>query len=339
MRDNIIILGDWISDVYINTKNIQQNQEIVGKESIKGYYDEVNVYPGGTGFLIDNLLKLVEDNNKYRINYLLPDFNFINYVDDNFYAFNIYELFDRSIKYIYNNRNCENFNIIKMQPIDYIRDNIQPTVKVRFFSKKRKEVFYRFDMDNNIQLRNINCSQIFTTPYKTNNLILIDYDKGYFNKHSTKSLSDYIETGVNISTLFLNTKPHKIELYKDIIHNLRNNYDCKTIIQLNESEFEPIKDELLADYDWEYIIVTRGTKSIQLYIKIENDRNTWTMLDISIGYSLVNDIPTTSGAGDIFFSQVIYYYLYFHKNIKAAIDYAVLNMKSHLFELNYKLFE
>jgi hypothetical protein len=184
--------------------------------------------------------------NKYNIKYLLPNFDFVNYKNNNFYAFNMHELFDRSIKWIYNNRTCDNFSIIKMQPIDYLSDVIEPTVKIRFYSKNKKEVFYRFDRDNTVELRNINCDYLFSTV--DNSLILIDYDKGYINSESIVSLFDYINDNcVKISSLFLNTKPHKISIFKELLNFLHYKYNCKTIIQLNEFEYEPIKD-IINDY-------------------------------------------------------------------------------------------
>jgi hypothetical protein len=69
-----------------------------------------------------------------------------------------------------------------MQPIDYLSDVIEPTVKIRFYSKDKKEVFYRFDRDNTVELRNINCDYLFSTV--DNSLILIDYDKVRKREHS-----------------------------------------------------------------------------------------------------------------------------------------------------------
>lgn len=336
MKPTIVIIGDQISDVYINTKNIQQNQEITDKTSIKGYYDTVNVYPGGTGFFIDTFLKSINDRDSYKITYLLPDFNFVNYTNEGFYAFNVNELFDRSIKYIYNNRYCDNFNIIKMQPIDYISDIIKPTVKVRFYSKDKKEVFYRFDMDNDVQLKNINCSNLFNKRIGgINNLILIDYDKGYLNKYSIKTLFDYIdETGTIVKNLFLNTKPHKIKYYKKLITLLKEKFDCCITIQLNEFEYEPIKTEL-SEYNWDNLIITRGTKPIQLHIK-NNDIDI--IEDINIKKSIILDIPTTSGCGDMLLSGIIYSYLYKGYDILESVKSSVSEMKQNIIDLNNKLF-
>ena len=338
MKDNIVILGDWISDVYINTTNIKQNQEVINKESYKGYYDEINVYPGGTGFIIDNLLNLIQDSCNYNIYYLLPNFNFENYID-NLFAFNTRELFDRSIKYIYNNHNCENFNIIKMQPIDYLNDVIKPTVKVRFISKRRSEVFYRFDMDNDVQLKNINCNHVFsqsTSKNNSNHLILIDYDKGCFNKDSVKSLFNYIDNNnIKVDNVFLNTKPHKLNMFIPLL-DLVKSKNGTVCIQFNEGEFIPVKAEIERSMWWNYIIVTRGTKDIMLY-DLFNSVQTKTTFDIK--ESIVNDVPTTSGCGDIFFANVIYNYLYNKFDMNQSITKTIDVMKQKIINLNHKLFE
>jgi len=219
-----------------------------------------------------------------------------------------------------------------MLPIDYLNDVIEPTVKIRFYSKDKKEVFYRFDRDNTVELKNINCDYLFSTV--NNSLILIDYDKGYINSESIISLFDYIDNnGIKISSLFLNTKPHKIHIFKEFLDFLYNKYNCKIIIQLNEFEYKPIKN-IIDEYSWSHLIVTRGIKSIHLY----NKEITIEKIDIDISESLVEDIPTTSGCGDIFFSQIIYYYLYNKADILKSIKYAVSNMISHLNDLNHKLF-
>lgn len=333
MKNNIVILGDWIADVYISNHKIKQNQEIISEKSYKGHYESINVYPGGTGFLIDTFLSLVNNNNLFDIKYLLPAFNFIDYKNDNFYAFNMHELFDRSIKYIYNNRCCDNFSIIKMQPIDYINDVLEPTVKIRFYSKSHKRIFYRFDRDNTKLIKNINCNHLFSTV--DNVLLLIDYDKGIFSEDSIVSLYDYIfNNDIKIETVFLNTKPHKLHLFKELFKFLKLNKSCDIIIQLNEFEFEPVKD-VIDNLDWTYLIVTRGTKDIHLYTKYIMQGET--VFDISD--SIINDIPTTSGCGDIFFSQVMFNYLYNSLSIENSIQSAVNNMKNILYSLNDKLFK
>ena len=230
-----------------------------------------------------------------------------------------------------------------MQPIDYLNDVIKPTVKVRFISKRRSEVFYRFDMDNDVQLKNINCNYVFSLPSSKNNnnhLILIDYDKGCFNKDSIKSLFNYIESNnINISDVILNTKPHKLHLFipllKYVIKDRGN-----VIIQMNESEFEPFKDEI-CEWDWyTYFIVTRGTKDVLLYSRsLKYDKLTAPKCDTyDVTSSIVDNVPTTSGCGDQFLAEIIFCYLYNNYSIENSIISSIIKMKQNIIDLNNKLF-
>jgi len=332
--NNSVILGDYIADVYIDNVNISQNQEIVNSESYKGYYNSLSVYPGGCGFILENLLDIINNdlNFDYNVKYLLPNFNYVNY-DDKLHGFNLQEIFDRSIKYL-SNKNYRHFDIIKMRPIYYLNDTIKPTVKFRFYSKKQNKIFYRFDIDNDIKMKHINCNYAFKE--KNNSLILIDYDKGYFTEESIKNLlNDIIYNEWKIDTLFLNTKPHKILYFKELISKLKSVYNTETIIQLNEKEYEPVKDLIYA-YDYKYLIITRGIKDI-IYFDNSNEKEI-KEFKIDISHTIINNINTTSGCGDIFMSMVMYYYIFVEKDISKSINFSIANMKSKIIKLNNKLF-
>ncbi len=339
MRKRIQILGDQISDVYIDNSDIKQNQEIILSDSVKGKFNNMTIRAGGTGFVIVNLLKLIgtyvniEQESEYVVKYLLPDFNFNTYKDTTCSAFNLHKLFDMSLKYLYNEFSHEYFHIIRMQPIDYLNDVIKPTVKIRFISKENKEVYYRFDNDNDVQMRNINCSHLFEKTVE-NNLVLIDYNKGYLNKSTIRSLMDYITTNnISFRHMFLNTKPDNITNFKEILGVFKR-LGTKVHIQLNEFEYEPIKDVLDGDdYYWSTIIVTRGTKSILLKESGKVDD------EIDISGTLVDDVYTTSGCGDLMLSGIIYAILYKNVDIKSAIEFSISKMKESIVNLNIDLFD
>lgn len=328
INNRIVILGDWISDVYIDNTDITPNQEIIDKVSYKGKYDNILVYPGGTGFLIENLLKLVNGETINDIVYLLPK------VEDSVHdeIFNFKDLFYKSIKYI-SNYNIDYFTVKLMEPIDFIHDIIKPTVKIRFYSSVSGEVYFRFDHDNNIELKNINCNNLFSTA--TNDIIIIDYDKGYFNKKSIDTLFDTIYTNnIKINNLFLNTKPANLELYTELLNYLYKDVGCNITIQLNEYEFEPVKDILLSnEISWSNIIVTRGKNDIHLY---DRYKPTYTSIDISD--AIIDDVHTTSGCGDVFLANVIYYNLYHHKDILESILITTKHMKNIIYDLNKRIF-
>ena len=335
MNKNVVIFGDWIADVYIDNNNITQNQEIINGKSFKGYYNSLKVYPGGTGFVVENFINCINNdlNVDYNVRYMLPNFEYVDY-NDNLYAFNLKELFDRSIKHIYNNHKYKHFDIIKMRPIYYLSDIIKPTVKFRFYSKKMNEVFYRFDYDNDIEMRHLNCNYAFK---KSNNtLILIDYDKGCFTEESISNLlDDIVYNNWRINTLFLNTKPHKIIYFKKLISKLKVKYNTETIIQLNDKEYEPIKD-IIHTYDYKYLIVTQGIKNI-LYFEKKNKKEL-NDYSIDISHTIINNVNTTSGCGDIFMSMVMYYYIFVEKDINKSIKFSIDNMKRKIIQLNDKLF-
>jgi hypothetical protein len=331
--DNCVILGDYIADVYIDNNNISQNQEIINAESYKGYYESLAVYPGGCGFVLESLLDTIHSdlNFDYRVKYLLPNFNYVNYKDD-LHGFNLHELFDRSIKYL-SNKNYQYFDIIKMQSVYYLNDIIKPTVKFRFYSKKQNQVFYRFDVDNDIEMKHIDTSYAFNE--KNNSLILIDYDKGYFTEESIKNLlDDILCNGWKIDTVFLNTKPHKIEYFKKIITELKRVCGAEVIIQLNEKEYDPVK-KFIHSYDYKYLVVTRGTDDI-IYFDKDEEKSVEHRMDIS--HTLINDIYTTSGCGDIFMSLMMYYYIFVENDIKKSIKFSIENIKEKIIKLNNKLF-
>lgn len=333
MKNNVI-LGDYIADVYIDNVNISQNQEIINSKSHKGYYNSLSVYPGGTGFMLENFLDIVHSdlNTDYNIKYLLPNFDYVDYSDNKLHGFNLKELFDRSIKYL-NNKKYQCFDIIKMRPIYYLNDIIKPTVKFRFYSKEQNKVFYRFDIDNDINMKHINCNYAFKE--KDNSLILIDYDKGYFTKESIDNLlNDIIENNWKIDTIFLNTKPHKILFFKKLISLLKKTYGTEVIIQLNEKEYSPIKNTI-HEYDYKYLIVTRGINDIMYF---ENENGRITRDDIDISHTIINDVYTTSGCGDIFLSMVMYYYIFVEKDILKSLKFSANNMKRKIHKLNDKLF-
>lgn len=339
MRKRIQILGDQISDVYIDNDDIKQNQEIIDSDSVKGKFNSMMVRAGGTGFVIVNLLRLIneftlmEDANKYVIKYLLPDFNFTSYSDNTCSAFNLHELYDMSLKYIYRNLSEEYFHIIQMKPIDYLNDVIKPTVKIRFISKKNKQVYYRFDRDNDVQMRNINCSHLFERNIE-NNLVLIDYNKGYLNKSTLNSLVDYITTHeIKFKHLFLNTKPDNISNFVELLHtcDIRG---TQVHIQLNEHEYEPIKKLFTSgEYYFTSLIVTRGTKPVWLF----DNRGGFKEIDISD--SLVDGVYTTSGCGDMFLANIIYSTLYRETNMVDSIMFSIRNMKDMIIQLNEDLFK
>jgi hypothetical protein len=324
-----IFLGDWISDVYINCENISQNQEIINSQSCKGYYKSTEVYPGGIGFILDNFMKYVSDEDHNNIIYLMNDL-----VDDTYNRniFNLKYFFNESLKKldIYKN----NIDILRNESI-YFNNYLNPTVKFRYYSKDNKKVFYRFDCDNDIELRYINCKNYFS---KSNDLILIDYDKGYLTKYSIENLTiDIISNGFRIDRVFLNTKPHKLELYKRLFEHLYDVYDTDIIIQMNEKEYEPIKDYIHYNIPYKYLIVTRGENSVYLFEKNYKE-NISKVTEIDISESIIRDVYTTSGAGDIFMSSIMYYYMYKNSNIFDAVSFSTDNMKDRIIELNNKIF-
>lgn len=298
------------------------------------------VRAGGTGFVVVNFLKLIDtfknrcDENQFVIKYLLPSYKFTAYNDNTCDVFNLHKLYDMSLKYIYQTYNKEYFHIIKMQPIDYIYDVIKPTVKIRFISKKEKQVYFRFDNDNDVNMRNINCDHIFERRV-INNLILVDYDKGYLNRSTINSLYDYISNNdIQFKHVFLNTKPTNIENYKDLL-KLFKKIGALVHIQLNEFEYEPIKDLLdSVEYNnWETIIVTRGIKPILLR------RCGYKDTEININTTIVKNAYTTSGCGDMFLANIIYATLYLDQKMTDAIRFATTNITQMIIDLNEDLFK
>jgi hypothetical protein len=220
-----------------------------------------------------------------------------------------------------------------MEPIDFIHDILKPTVKMRFYSSANGEVYFRFDHDNHISLKHINCNNLFSCG--TNDIIIVDYDKGYFNKKSIDSLYETIYTdNININNVFLNTKPENLILYKELLNYLYNTLGCNITIQLNEYEFEPVKDILLSNVImWTNIIVTRGKGDIHLYNKY---KPSYTSIDISD--TIIDNVHTTSGCGDLFLANIIYYNLYEHMEIHDAIIHTKQYMKNMISNLNKRIF-
>lgn len=301
--------------------------------SYKGKFSNVHIRAGGTGFLIANLLNLVNNNDKYIIKYLLPDFSFTDYTNSYDGMFNLHKLFDMSLKYIYKNYDKKYFHLIKMFPVDYIYDVIKPTVKIRFISKEYREVYFRQDFDNDIQMRNINCTHLFN-PSVEDNLILIDYDKGNLNKSTLHSLYTFIlNNNIKFKTVFINTKPNNLSNFKNLLKYFKQ---CDTIVifQLNEFEFTPIEKQLFSnEYYFSFIIVTRGNKPIRLYF------SSGEFIEIPVNTELDNLIETTSGAGDIFFACVIYHYLYYKNTVIDSIKHAIELMPDKILKLNNDLFD
>lgn len=330
-ENNIIFMGDWIADVYIDCNNISQNQEIINSKSNKGYFNGIDIYPGGTGFVLENFLRLLSNKYKSEIIYMLPDFNYIDY-DNKLYAFNLNELFDRSIKFLYKNNTYNNFDIIKIKSTSYLNDIIKPTVKFRYFSKENNEIYFRFDCDNNINVKYINVDNIFN---ENSNLILIDYDKGYLTEDSIKNLTvDIISNNYKIDRLFINTKPHKLKLYKELFYHLYTHCYTDIIIQMNEKEYTPVENEI-HNYFYTNLIVTRGEKNIFLFSKNGTEI---IKKEIDISKNIINNVYTTSGCGDIFFSQVMYSYLFIKDNIEDSIKFSIDNMTKGIIYLNNRIF-
>ena len=239
-----------------------------------------------------------------------------------------------SLKYIYDKYNKDFFHIIKMQPVDYLSDVIKPTVKIRFYSRENKQVYFRFDNDNDIKMRNINCTNLFDKDTnKENVLVLIDYNKGYFNKSSIDSLYEYInDNDIVFKKVFINTKPAQLIFYKELLALLSVNRSEITI-QLNESEFEPVKD-VIFNMNITNVIVTKGKNPITLYTKTNDKYN---QKDYSVKNVILNNMHTTSGCGDIYFSGIMYNMIY----KEMLIDEAVRNMchmKQLLKRLNDDIF-
>ena len=276
---------------------------------------------------------MIGDIDSHRIKYLLPDFNHVSY-DHKTDPFNFNILYDMSLKYIYDKYNKDFFHIIKMQPVDYLSDVIKPTVKIRFYSRENKQVYFRFDNDNDIKMRNINCTNLFDKDTnKENVLVLIDYNKGYFNKSSIDSLYEYInDNDIVFKKVFINTKPAQLIFYKELLALLSVNRSEITI-QLNESEFEPVKD-VIFNMNITNVIVTKGKNPITLYTKTNDKYN---QKDYSVKNVILNNMHTTSGCGDIYFSGIMYNMIY----KEMLIDEAVRNMchmKQLLKRLNDDIF-
>jgi bifunctional ADP-heptose synthase (sugar kinase/adenylyltransferase) len=275
-----------------------------------------------------NLLELIGNDHKCKIKYLLPKFNNPNYTSE--IPFDLNRLYDDSLRSIYNKYNFDYFHIINMQPIDFLCDVIRPTVKVRFYSEENKKVYYRLDSDNNVNMRNINCTHMFSKE-ADNNLILIDYNKGYLNKNTIHTLYDYlVNNGITFKKVFLNTKPSQLQYYKDLLSYLV--IDAEVTIQLNEFEFEPIKDVIFDEYLWNNLVVTRGTKAVHLYKACINQ---YVAYDIDKIY--MDDMYTTSGCGDIFLANIIYNMIYNDSTIEESLV-NIDRVKSLLIRLNNDLF-
>jgi len=265
---------------------------------------------------------------KGNIKYLLPKFD--NPTLEQSIPFDLNYLYDRSIRYLYDKYNYDYFHILTMQPMDFLRDVIKPTVKTRFYSTDRKDVFYRLDSDNDIQMRNINCDNMFN-PSAENNLVIIDYNKGYFNKNTVYSLYEYIiENNVKFKRVFINTKPTQLHLFKELLHHLAT--FAEITIQLNEFEFEPVKTSIFNDYYWDNLVVTRGKKAVHLYKSTINTYNEFNISDI-----ILDDMYTTSGCGDIFLANIIYNMIYNDMTIESSLS-NLKNVKSMLIRLNNDLF-
>lgn len=235
-----------------------------------------------------------------------------------------------SLKYIYSSYNKEFFHIIRMSPIDYLNDVVKPTVKTRFYSKENKEIYFRFDHDNDVSMRNINCSNFIDTKSNINgHLILIDYNKGYFNKNTITSLYDYITSNdIKFKKVFINTKPSQLELYKNLIEYF-NEINSETTIQLNELEFAPVRD-IIFDMGFTNIIVTKGKNPVDLY-------NNNTIQSFSVKNIILNNMYTTSGCGDAYFSIIIYNMIYKNMSVEDAMS-NMCAMKFLLKRLNDDLF-
>jgi hypothetical protein len=317
------ILGDWITDVYINVNNLSQNQE-VELATLKGNYNGISVYPGGTGFVLITLLKLLQLNidsiNNIISVYMLPKF-----ISGYHPLYDAVQLANTSVNYLKDNINHTELKIMEM---DDPNSTISPTTKTRFISKS--SVNFRLDDDNKLFLKKIDYSKVFKVESNCNNLILIDYNKGYFNKPTLDSLLRHIQTNsIKIDKLVLNSKPDNFENFIALINYLYEN-GTEVIIQQNEAEFVKLKDILYSKYcKWSNLIITYGSHNVQLF----TDEPTIQ----SFAVKKVNAI-TTSGAGDMLLAGFVYYHIYENFSIDYALSSAIALMPEFILNLNSQLF-